>query len=78
MNDLKEIKQTVVSYGLHSAFDMEIVKTWASSNKEFLEIMSPLEMAKIKVINLLDQVEGVTNTDIGPMNADQQKTDKGA
>ena len=33
MNYLKEIKQVVVSYGLHSPFVRERVKTWASSNK---------------------------------------------
>ena len=38
--------------------------------------MSPLGMAKIKGINLLDYVEGVAKADIGPMNTDQQKTDK--
>ena len=33
MSDLKEIKQTILSYDLHSAFVREMVKTWASSNK---------------------------------------------
>ena len=33
MNDLKEIKQAVVTYGLHSTFVKEMVKTWASSIK---------------------------------------------
>ena len=33
MNDLKEIKQAVVSYVLHSAFVREMVKTRASSIK---------------------------------------------
>ena len=32
MNDLKEFKQAVVSYGLHSLFVREMVKTWASNN----------------------------------------------
>ena len=33
MKDLKEIKQAVVSYGMHSPFVREMVKTWAVSNK---------------------------------------------
>ena len=33
MNDLKEIKQVVVTYGLHSAYVREMIKTWASSIK---------------------------------------------
>ena len=33
MNDLKEIKQALVSYDLYSPFVMEMVKTWVSSNK---------------------------------------------
>ena len=32
MNDLKEIKQAIVSYGLHSLF-REMVRTWTSRNK---------------------------------------------
>ena len=31
MNDVKEIKQAVVTYGLHSAFVREMIKTWSSS-----------------------------------------------
>ena len=33
MTDLKEIKQTIVSYGIHSSFIREMVKMWASSIK---------------------------------------------
>ena len=33
MNDLKEIKQAVVTYGLHSTFIREMVNTWISSIK---------------------------------------------
>ena len=33
MSDLKEIKQAIVSYGLHLPFVREMVKTWASSTK---------------------------------------------
>ena len=33
MNDLKEIKQAVVSYDLHSPFISEMGKVWESSNK---------------------------------------------
>ena len=33
MTDLKEIKQAIVSYGIHSSFIREMVKMWASSNK---------------------------------------------
>ena len=40
-------------------------------DKEFLEIMSPLEMAKIEGLNLLDNVEDVAKADIGPMNVDR-------
>ena len=39
--------------------------------------MSPLVMAKIKGINLLDYVEGVVKANTGPMNADQQKDRQG-
>ena len=38
--------------------------------------MSPLEMAKINGINLLDYIGGVAKKNIRTMNADQQKTDK--
>ena len=31
MNDLKEIKQAVVNYGLHSTFVKEMIRTWASN-----------------------------------------------
>ena len=31
MNDLKEIKQVVVIYSLHSTFAREMIKTWSSS-----------------------------------------------
>ena len=31
MNDLKEIKQTVVNYGLHSTFVKEMIRTWVSN-----------------------------------------------
>ena len=33
VSDLKEIKQTIVTYGLHSSFVREMVKTWAFSKK---------------------------------------------
>ena len=33
MKDLKEINQAIVTYGLHSAFVREMIKTWASSIK---------------------------------------------
>ena len=33
MNDLKEIKQTVINFGRHSSFVKEIRKTWSISNK---------------------------------------------
>ena len=36
MNDLKEIKQAVVTYGLNSSFVRKMVKTWASSIKSML------------------------------------------
>ena len=32
-SNLKEIKQEIISYGLHSPFVREMVKIWASSNK---------------------------------------------
>ena len=33
MKDLKDIKQTVVSYGMHSPYTRELVKIWVSRNK---------------------------------------------
>ena len=45
-------------------------------DKEFLEIMSPLGMAKIDCLNLLYYVGDVAKGDIGPINVDQQKTGK--
>ena len=33
MSDLKEIKQAIVNYGLHSSFVREMLKTWPLSNK---------------------------------------------
>ena len=33
MSDLKEIKQAIVSYGLHSPFVREMVKMWSLSTK---------------------------------------------
>ena len=33
MTDLKEIKQAIVAYGLHSSFVREMVKMWAFSSK---------------------------------------------
>ena len=47
-------------------------------DKEFSEIMSSLEMAKIGDLRVQVYVDGVAKTDIGPINADQQKTDKAA
>ena len=42
----------------------------------FLEIMSPLGMAKIEGLKFLNYVGDVAKADIGPMNIDEQKTDK--
>ena len=33
MNDLKEIKQAVVNYDLHSAFVKEMIRNWASNDR---------------------------------------------
>ena len=33
MNDLKEFKQAIVNYGLHSSFVREMLKSWALSNR---------------------------------------------
>ena len=33
MNDLKEFKQTIVNYGLHSSFVREMLKSWALSSR---------------------------------------------
>ena len=33
MSNLKEIKQVIVNYELHSSFVREMVKAWALSNK---------------------------------------------
>ena len=50
---------------------------WAGTiGNKFLEIMSPLEMAKIEGLNLLEYVGGMAMTDIRPLNVDQQKTAK--
>lgn len=38
MNDLKEMKQAVVIYGLYEAFLREMLRTWASSNKATLHV----------------------------------------
>ena len=38
--------------------------------------MSPLGMTNIGGLNLLDNVEDVAKADNGPINADQQKTNK--
>ena len=38
--------------------------------------MSPLRMARLDGLNHLEYVGDVAKTDIGPMNVDQQKTDK--
>ena len=35
-----------------------------------------LKITKIEGLNLLDYVEDVAKADIGPMNVDQQKTNK--
>ena len=34
MTDLKEVKQAIVAYGLHSSFVRKIVKTWVFSSKD--------------------------------------------
>ena len=33
VKDLKDIKQELVSYGMHSPYVRELLKTWASRNK---------------------------------------------
>ena len=33
MSDLKEFKQAIVNYGLHSSFVRDMLKTWALSNR---------------------------------------------
>ena len=44
MNELKEIKQAIVTKDMHSAFAREMVKTWASSIKamphDWLQLVS--------------------------------------
>ena len=45
-------------------------------NKKFLGIISPLRMKTTGELRIQVYVEGVAKDDIGPMNADQQKTDK--
>ena len=46
MNDLKEIKQASITYGLHSIVVREIVKTWASVIKtipqDWLQLVSEI------------------------------------
>lgn len=46
------------------------------ADKEFLGIISPLEMARIGGLSLQVYIEGRAKAGIGPMNADQQKIDK--
>ena len=41
-----------------------------------VEIMSPLGMARIDSLNHLECVGDVAKANVGPMNEDQQKTDK--
>ena len=38
--------------------------------------MSPLGMAKIEGLNLVDYVDDMAKADFGPVYVDQQKTDK--
>ena len=45
-------------------------------DKNFLEIISPLGMAEIEDLKLLDYVEDVAMVKTVPLNVDQQKTDK--
>ena len=45
-------------------------------DKKFLGLISPLEMAEIEGLNLLDSVEDVAMINIVPLNVDQQKIDK--
>ena len=46
MSYLKEIKQAILSYGLHIPFVREMVKAWASRNKiiphNWLQLVSPV------------------------------------
>ena len=46
MSNLKEIQQAIVSYGLHSPFVRELVKTWALSTKaisdDWLQLISAI------------------------------------
>ena len=45
-------------------------------DKKFLGIISPLGMAEIESLNILDYVEDVAMVNIVPLNGDQQKIDK--
>ena len=38
MNDLMEIKQGVINYGLHSTFVKEMIRTWASMPHDFSQL----------------------------------------
>ena len=42
----------------------------------FLEIISPLGMVKMEVLNILDYVEDMSKANTGPMNADQSTRDR--
>ena len=71
MNDQKEIKQAVDNK-MPNVLIMVESDIWEGTvDKAFLEIMSSLGMGKIEDINLLDHVECVAKTNIGPMNIDQ-------
>ena len=48
MSNLKEIKQAIASYSLHSPFDREMVKPWTSSNKTTLHDLFQLVSAVLK------------------------------
>ena len=47
MTDLKEIKQAIVSYGIHLSFVREMVKMWASSKKavpqDWIQLISAIQ-----------------------------------
>ena len=54
MNDLKEIKQAIVSYALHFSFVREVVKMWTSSKKaipqNWLQLVSEVLEDRTKLL----------------------------
>ena len=62
MKDLKEIKQTVVPYGMHSPYVGGLIKTWTSNNKatlhDWLQLLSVMLEDRSVTVKVLLQRGG--------------------